>query len=154
MSFYTSLGVTVSPDAAIYFLRFLKTLDEGPDYVYREKSGSISAVWEEHNHFDEYSGGEYNVIMDFLSKLNDEDYIYESVSEGCEPEVVGGFCFGFARIVKYELYGEPIDLDTVVSEGKRSRMNKTNHWRGDKPRTRKDKVSKRFAKPVFRGRRE
>ena len=45
MSVYTTLGVTVSPEAGIYFLRFLKTLRDRPDRVTQDNDGTVSALW-------------------------------------------------------------------------------------------------------------
>ena len=53
MSVYTTLGVTVSPETGIYFLRFLKTLSQKPDRVTQDTDGTVSALWEDRNHFDE-----------------------------------------------------------------------------------------------------
>jgi len=122
MSVYTSLGVTVSPESGIHFLRFLKTLDEGPDTVSQGNDGSVSAIWENRNHFDAYSDSEYNTIIEFLEGLGDDNYIYESVTEDGEPIIGGGYYFGFARVVHYDVYGEPVDLSTVMSGNRKRRL--------------------------------
>ncbi len=119
MSVYTSLGVTVSPEASLYFLRLLKTLSITPDHLTRVFDGSVNAVWEEHNHFDSYSSEDYRTVMSFLQSLDEKDYVYESVTEDCMPEIGGGYYFGFARVVTYKLDGDPIGLDDVVSENRR-----------------------------------
>ncbi len=123
MSCYTSLGLTVSPDAGPFFLRFLRTLEDEPDTVARAKDGAVTAIWEDRNHFDEYSDSEYSKIIEFTEGLGDGEYVYESVTEGEAPVLGGRYSFGFARVVKYDVYGEPVDLDSVVSENrKRSRL--------------------------------
>lgn len=71
MSVYTTLGVTVSPEAGIYFLRFLKTLRDRPDKVTQDNDGTVSALWEDRNHFDEYSDCDYSTILDFLDNLGE-----------------------------------------------------------------------------------
>ena len=120
MSVYTTLGVTVSPEAGIYFLGFLKTLRDRPDRVTQDNDGTVSALWEDRNHFDRYSDDEnYDAIMAFLEGLDDDKYIYESVTEDCAPEIGGGYYFGFARVVHYDVYGEPVDLDSVTSENRK-----------------------------------
>lgn len=119
MSVYTTLGVTVSPETGIYFLRFLKTLMEKPDRVTQDTDGTVSALWEDRNHFDEYSDSDYSTILDFLDNLGDENYISESITEDGEPDIRGGYYFGFARRTTYDLYGEPVDLDSVTSENRK-----------------------------------
>ena len=122
MSVYTTLGVTVSPEAGIYFLRFLKTLRNRPDRVTQDNDGTVSALWENRNHFDEYSDCDYSTILDFLDNLGEENYISESITEDGEPEIRGGYYFGFARRITYDLYGDPVDLDTVMSGNRRRRF--------------------------------
>ena len=122
MSVYTTLGVTVSPEAGIYFLRFLKTLRDRPDRVTQDNDGTVSALWENRNHFDEYSDCDYSTILDFLDNLGDENYISESITEDGEPDIRGGYYFGFARRITYDLYGDPVDLDTVMSGNRRRRF--------------------------------
>ena len=122
MSTYTSLGVTVSPEVAIYFLRFLKTLRDRPDTVTQDNDGSVSAVWEDRNHFDPWSqNSDYSKLIGFLRDLGDENYIYESVTEDGEPVIEGAYYFGFARVTHYDVYGEPVDLNTVISESRKKR---------------------------------
>ncbi|WP_400223790.1 hypothetical protein [Methanomethylophilus alvi] len=122
MSVYTTLGVTVSPEAGIYFLRFLKTLRDRPDRVTQDNDGTVSALWEDRNHFDEYSDCDYSTILDFLDNLGEENYISESITEDGEPDIRGGYYFGFARRITYDLYGDPVDLDTVMSGNRRRRF--------------------------------
>ena len=122
MSVYTTLGVTVSPEAGIYFLRFLKTLRDRPDRVTQDNDGTVSALWEDRNHFDEYSDCDYSTILDFLDNLGEENYISESITEDGEPEIRGGYYFGFARRITYELYGDPVDLNSVMSGNRRRRF--------------------------------
>lgn len=122
MSVYTTLGVTVSPEAGIYFLRFLKTLRDRPDRVTQDNDGTVSALWEDRNHFDEYSDCDYSTILDFLDNLGEENYISESITEDGEPDIRGGYYFGFARRITYDLYGDPVDLDTVMSSNRRRRF--------------------------------
>ena len=122
MSVRTSLGVTVSPETGIFFLRFLKTLKEKPDKVSQENDGSVSAVWEDRNHFDAYSDSEYRTVIGFLENLGEENYIYESVTEDEEPVIGGGYYFGFVRVVRYEVYGESVDLNAVTSENRKRRF--------------------------------
>ena len=122
MSTYTSLGVTVSPEVAIYFLRFLKTLRDRPDTVTQDNDGSVSAVWEDRNHFDPWSSNsDYNSVVQFLRDLGEENYIYESVTENGEPIIEGAYYFGFARVTRYDVYGEPVNLDAVISENRKRR---------------------------------
>ena len=122
MSTYTSLGVTVSPEVAIYFLRFLKTLRDRPDTVTQDNDGSVSAVWEDRNHFDPWSSNsDYNSVVQFLRDLGEENYIYESVTEDGEPIIEGAYYFGFARVTLYDVYGEPVDLNAVISESRKKR---------------------------------
>ena len=122
MSTYTSLGVTVSPEVAIYFLRFLKTLRDRPDTVTQDNDGSVSAVWEDRNHFDPWSSNsDYNSVVQFLRDLGEENYIYESVTEDGEPVIEGAYYFGFARVTRYDVYGEPVDLNAVISESRKKR---------------------------------
>ena len=122
MSTYTSLGVTVSPEVAIYFLRFLKTLEDRPDTVTQDNDGSVSAVWEDRNHFDPWSSNsDYNSVVQFLRDLGEENYIYESVTEDGEPIIEGAYYFGFARVTRYDVYGEPVNLDAVISESRKKR---------------------------------
>lgn len=122
MSVYTTLGVTVSPEAGIYFLRFLKTLRDRPDRVTQDNDGTVSALWEDRNHFDEYSDCDYSTILDFLDNLGDENYISESITEDGEPEIRGGYYFGFARRITYDLYGDPVDLNSVMSGNRKRRF--------------------------------
>lgn len=122
MSVYTTLGVTVSPEAGIYFLRFLKTLRDRPDRVTQDNDGTVSALWENRNHFDEYSDCDYSTILDFLDNLGDENYISESITEDGEPDIRGGYYFGFARRITYDLYGDPVDLNTVMSGNRMRRF--------------------------------
>ncbi|WII09547.1 hypothetical protein O8W32_01640 [Methanomassiliicoccales archaeon LGM-DZ1] len=122
MSVYTTLGVTVSPEAGIYFLRFLKTLRDRPDRVTQDNDGTVSALWEDRNHFDEYSDCDYSTILDFLDNLGEENYISESITEDGEPEIRGGYYFGFARRITYDLYGDPVDLNTVMSGNRKRRF--------------------------------
>ena len=122
MSVYTTLGVTVSPEAGIYFLRFLKTLRDRPDRVTQDNDGTVSALWEDRNHFDENSDCDYSTILDFLDNLGEENYISESITEDGEPDIRGGYYFGFARRITYDLYGDPVDLDTVMSGNRRRRF--------------------------------
>ena len=122
MSTYTSLGVTVSPEVAIYFLRVLKTLRDRPDTVTQDNDGSVSAVWEDRNHFDPWSSNsDYNSVVQFLRDLGEENYIYESVTEDGEPIIEGAYYFGFARVTRYDVYGEPVDLNAVISESRKKR---------------------------------
>ena len=122
MSLYTSLGITVSPDAARYFLQYLTTLEERPDYVRRMQDGTVSAVWENHNHFDGYTqSSEYPRIIEFLEGLGWENYVYESVTEDSEPVVAGGYSFGFSRVMTYRMYGDSVDLNAVVSHNRKRR---------------------------------
>ena len=122
MSTYTSLGVTVSPEVAIYFLRFLRTLRDRPDTVTQDNDGSVSAVWEDRNHFDPWSSNsDYNSVVQFLRDLGEENYIYESVTEDGEPIIEGAYYFGFARVTRYDVYGEPVDLNAVISESRKKR---------------------------------
>ena len=122
MSVYTTLGVTVSPEAGIYFLRFLKTLRDRPDRVTQDNDGTVSALWEDRNHFDEYSDCDYSTILDFLDNLGEENYISESITEDGEPEIRGGYYFGSDRRIAYDLYGDPVDLDSVMSGNRRRRF--------------------------------
>ena len=122
MSVYTTLGVTVSPEAGIYFLRFLKTLRDRPDRVTQDNDGTVSALWEDRNHFDEYSDCDYSTILDFLDNLGEENYISESITEDGEPDIRGGYYFGFAKRITYDLYGDPVDLNTVMSGNRRRRF--------------------------------
>lgn len=122
MSVYTTLGVTVSPEAGIYFLRFLKTLRDRPDRVTQDNDGTVSALWEDRNHFDEYSDCDYSTILDFLDNLGEENYISESITEDGEPDIRGGYYFGFARRITYDLYGDPVDLNSVMSGNRRRRF--------------------------------
>ena len=122
MSCYTSLGVTVAPEEGMHFLRFLKKLDDQPDTVSQGNDGSVSAVWEDRNHFDEYSDCDYTTILEFLDNLGDDNYISESITEDGEPDIRGGYYFGFARRTTYDLYGEPVDLNTVSSENRKRRF--------------------------------
>lgn len=122
MSVYTTLGVTVSPEAGIYFLRFLKTLRDRPDKVTQDNDGTVSALWEDRNHFDEYSDCDYSTILDFLDNLGEENYISESITEDGEPDIRGGYYFGFARRITYDLYGDPVDLNSVMSGNRRRRF--------------------------------
>lgn len=122
MSVYTTLGVTVSPEAGIYFLRFLKTLRDRPDKVTQDNDGTVSALWEDRNHFDEYSDCDYSTILDFLDNLGEENYISESITEDGEPDIRGGYYFGFARRITYDLYGDPVDLNSVMSGNRKRRF--------------------------------
>ena len=122
MSVYTTLGVTVSPEVGIYFLRFLKTLRDRPDRVTQDNDGTVSALWEDRNHFDEYSDCDYSTILDFLDNLGEENYISESITEDGEPDIRGGYYFGFARRITYDLYGDPVDLNTVMSGNRMRRF--------------------------------
>ena len=117
MSQYTDFGISVSPDAGIYFLRLLSTLTEGPDMVAKDKDGSISAVWQNSNHF--HSSPDYETIMAFLDNLGDDDYVYEDITEDCAPEVVGGYYFHFSRSTVYKLDGTEIDPETVMSQNRK-----------------------------------
>ncbi len=131
MSLYTSLGITVSPEAARYFLQYLSSLDERPDHVSRLHDGTVSAVWEHHNHFDPYtSSSEYKKIIDFLDGLGWENYVFESVTEDSEPVVAGGYSFGFARVTTYRMYGDDVDIAAVVSQNRKPRSRLLQRLRG------------------------
>lgn len=111
MSQYTSLGITVSPKTEECFLDFLRTLREKPDKIASNKNG-CTALWENHNHFDEYTeDSEYNKIVDFLENLDSKDYYYESRTEDFDPIIKGGYFANFATRITYELYGSQIDLN-------------------------------------------
>ena len=69
-----------------------------------------------------YSDCDYSTILDFLDNLGEENYISESITEDGEPDIRGGYYFGFARRITYDLYGDPVDLDTVMSGNRRRRF--------------------------------
>ena len=120
MSLYTSLGISVSPEAGRYLIQFLRTLEEKPDHVCRMQDGTISAVWENHNHFDMYTkSSEYSRIIEFLEGLGWDNYAYESITEDSEPVVAGGYSFGFSRVTTYRMYGDSIDIGAVVSHNRK-----------------------------------
>lgn len=114
MTYCTDMGVTVSPDVGIYFLRYLKSMTrERPDIVSQDNEGSVSAVWTGRNGFRDSS--DCVSMLDFLATLGEENYAYESVTEDEEPEIGGNYYFKFARVTRYEVDGTPVDLNTVVS---------------------------------------
>ena len=109
MTYFTSLGVTVSSRLSPGFMELLRSLDVRPDFISRTPSGSVSAVWQDHNHFDE-SDRDYNAVMDFLDSFEDDEWCYEVVHEGCEPEVRGSYGLNFSTRVVYEMDGEEVSL--------------------------------------------
>ncbi len=120
MTCLTTLGVTVSPEISGYFLRFLRSLSyERPDTVTQCDDGAVNAIWENRNRFAESS--DYRSILDFLDNMGSENYIYESVTEDDEPEIGGGYMFRFARVTRYEVEGEPVDPDNIVSPNRKPR---------------------------------
>ena len=120
MSQYTSLGVTVSPVAADGFLEMIGRLAYGePDQLARSDDGAVTAVWQDRNHFDQYSSDEYRAIMAFLNGIPSELYAYESITEDYEPETGGDYQFDFERVVVYHLYGKPIRLGKTVSKSRK-----------------------------------
>ena len=109
MTYFTSLGVTVSSRISPAFMELLRSLEDHPDIVARTPSGSVSAVWQDHNHFDE-SDRDYNAVMGFLRNFEDDEWCFEVVHEGCEPEVYGNYGLNFSTKVVYEMDGEEISL--------------------------------------------
>ena len=109
MTYFTSLGVTVSSRISPAFMELLRSLEDRPDIVARTPSGSISAVWQDHNHFDE-TDSDYNAVMDFLRNFEDDEWCFEVVHEGYEPEVYGNYGLNFSTKVVYEMDGEEISL--------------------------------------------
>lgn len=117
MSQYTSLGVTVSPVVADGFLEMIGRLAYGePDQLARTDDGAVTAIWQDRNHFDQYSSDEYRAIMAFLDRIPSELYSYQSITEDYEPEVGGDYGFNFETRVVYEVYGKPIRLGKTVSK--------------------------------------
>ena len=115
MSVYTTLCVSVSPEVGLYFMRFMKEIREKPNKVSKDSDGTVTALWENRNHFDAASiGSEYLKIIGFLKELGEMHYVYESVTDD-ESFVGGRYHFGFARVVRYEMYGDPMDLNGFVS---------------------------------------
>lgn len=109
MTYFTSLGVTVSSRISPAFMELLRSLDDRPDLIFRTPSGSISAVWQDHNHFDE-TDRDYNAVMGFLDNFEEDEWCYEVVPEGCEPEVCGTYGLNFSTRVVYEMEGEEVSL--------------------------------------------
>ena len=122
MSVYTTLCVSVSPEVGLYFLRFMKEIREKQNKVSKDSDGTVTALWENRNHFDEYSpNSDYNVIIGFLMNLGDDKYYYESYTEQCEPVMYGDYVANFSTKMVFELYGEPVVLDSIMSENRKSR---------------------------------
>ncbi len=122
MSVYTTLCVSVSPEVGLYFMRFMKEIREKPNKVSKDSDGTVTALWENRNHFDEYtSDSDYNVIIGFLMNLGDDKYYYESYTEQCEPVMYGDYVANFSTKMVFELYGEPVVLDSIMSENRKSR---------------------------------
>lgn len=116
----TDMGVTVSPDVGIYFLRYLKSMTmERPDIVSQDSEGSVSAVWTGRNGFRDSS--DCVSMLDFLATLGEENYAYESVTEDEEPEIGGNYYFKFARVTRYEVDGTPVDLDDIACQNRKPR---------------------------------
>lgn len=115
MSQYTSLGVTVSPAIADGFLEAIGSLDYGnPDQLARSEDGSVTAIWENRNHFDLYSSDTYRGVIGFLRGMPEDSYSFESITEGYEPDIGGTFGFNFSTKTVYEVYGKPFSLGKAV----------------------------------------
>lgn len=108
MSFYTALGVTVSPAFAGRFVELLRTVPDPPNHL-AEREGDITAIWEPRNHFD-LGNPTYRAVMKFLDSLRPDQYIYEIYREDGETDYGGRYEIGFGVERKYILYGKPIDL--------------------------------------------
>jgi len=108
MSYYTALGVTVSPAFAGRFVELLRTVPDPPNHL-AEREGDITAIWEPRKHFD-FGDPTYRAVMKFLDSLSTDHYVYEIYREDGKTDYCGSFDFGFGVERKYVLYGTPIDL--------------------------------------------
>ena len=112
MSYYTSTGITVSPEYGEEFLRILaKYPEDAPDEVRRTSDGSVTAVWKDRNHFD--SGEMYGRISEFLYDISEDDYGMEIIDEDWDAEVRGNYPLGFYASLEYHLDGSPVNLSSV-----------------------------------------
>lgn len=107
MSYYSSFGITVCPKAAPIFLKMLGDLDDSPVYLNRDDDGSVTAVWESVNHFDD---SEIKRTIDrFIDIVDYDDYAWEIIYEDRESETDGGYFFRFSTRIVYDVYGTPIE---------------------------------------------
>ncbi len=121
MSVCTSLCVSVSPKVALPFLRFIKELREKPNKVTKDYEGNVTAIWDNRVDFHEHSSdSDYNAIIDFLTNLDYDEYYYE-VYEHYAPIMRGGYFPNFAIATMSEAYGNSVDLNSVMSENRKSR---------------------------------
>ena len=110
MSIYTSLGVTVSPKIAGSFREILRTLTHDvPDIATLGDDGSITAIWQDRKHFNEYDSDDYSTVMRFLKGFPEDLYCYEVLTEGYEPEVRGAYSLNFSTKTVYDVYGKQFD---------------------------------------------
>ncbi len=111
MSYYTSTGITVSPEHGEEFLRILAEGGDAPDGVSRERDGSVTAVWKDRNHFE--SGELFARISDFLDGIGEDHFGMEIIDESWDSEVRGYYPLGFWSRIEYHLVGTPVDLGSV-----------------------------------------
>ncbi|MBR6038696.1 MAG: hypothetical protein IKP53_08265 [Candidatus Methanomethylophilaceae archaeon] len=112
MSFYTSTGLTVSPEYGEEFLRILaREPEDRPDEVRRTSDGSVTAVWKDRNHFD--SSEMYDRISEFLDGISEDDYGMEIIDEDWDADRRGYYPLGFYASLEYHLDGSPVDLSSV-----------------------------------------
>ncbi len=111
MSYYTSTGLTVSSEHAEEFLRILAKPGNWPDIATRTRSGAVTAVWKDRNHFDD--SDTYNEVEAFLEST-DADYAMEVIDEDWNVTHEGTGELGFWTSVEYHVHGDPIDPKTIT----------------------------------------
>ena len=111
MSYYTSTGLTVSSEHAEEFLRILAKPGNWPDIAARTRSGAVTAVWKDRNHFD--VSDTYDEIEAFLESTH-ADYAMEVIDEDWNVTYEGTGELGFWTSVEYHVHGDPIDPKTIT----------------------------------------
>lgn len=126
MSIYTSLGVTVSSKIADGFRELLGMLSHDvPVVASLAEDGSITAIWQDRNHFNEYDSKDYATVMGFLERYPENLYCYEVLTEGYEPMIRGTYGLNFSTKIVYDVYGKRFDpRGGIVSRSIRRRRGK------------------------------
>lgn len=132
MSYYTSTGLTVSPEHGDELVRILASAEDRPDAVARGRGGSVTAVWKDRNHFE--ADGTFREVRRFLDGIGEDGYALEIIDEDWDRETRGAYVFEFGTSIEYEVYGDPVDLDVVsmniIAKGGRGRTAGRRHPEG------------------------
>ena len=132
MSYYTSTGLTVSPEHGEALMCILARAEDRPDVVARGRGGSVTAVWKDRNHFE--ADGTFREVLRFLDGIGEDGYALEIIDEDWDRETRGDYSFEFGTSIEYEVYGDPVDLDVVsmniIAKGGRGRTAGKRHPEG------------------------